>query len=98
MSKETRTNEQEQIYQRERRAMFEIYGNACGICGSTTHLTAHHIVRRSEGGEDIRSNLYPLCREDHDMVENLIDSKEPKVIYQKTKDINKTKKRNLKRR
>ena len=73
-------------YQQNRARVFEIYGNQCGVCGSSNNLTTHHIVRKSEGGGDEMSNLYPLCREDHDYIERLIDSKEPpkqKVIYHK---------------
>lgn len=33
----------------------------CRICGSTFPLTRHHLVNRSQGGDDVDNNLVPLC-------------------------------------
>jgi hypothetical protein len=40
----------------------------CPICGSEAN-SIHHIIPRSEGGEDIDSNKVMLCRSCHDEVE-----------------------------
>jgi 5-methylcytosine-specific restriction endonuclease McrA len=34
----------------------------CRICGKRTHhLEAHHLVPRSQGGDDVPDNFVPLC-------------------------------------
>lgn len=48
-------------------AVFERDLWRCRNCGFR-RLHAHHIVFRSEGGEDIRSNLVSLCPCCHDAV------------------------------
>ena len=37
----------------------------CVACGSTEHLTQHHLVPRSMGGNDEDSNLLTLCGSCH---------------------------------
>jgi 5-methylcytosine-specific restriction endonuclease McrA len=75
MSKEHRNNEQQKYYQDERTAVFDIYGHCCGVCGSTSHLTTLHIYARADGDTDDRSNLYPLCEDDHRKLEKTIERK-----------------------
>lgn len=69
-----------------------MYDHKCGMCGSSRNLTAHHIVERHDpfnplGVEkDNRSNLYPLCRQDHDALERKIedlDKRNQRVIYKR---------------
>ena len=43
--------------------------NKCGICKSRSKLTIHHILPRSEGGQNNKENLIVLCRPCHDFVE-----------------------------
>lgn len=42
--------------------------NKCVFCGTRDALHVHHIVYRSQGGEDEPSNLIVLCAEHHDKV------------------------------
>jgi 5-methylcytosine-specific restriction endonuclease McrA len=37
----------------------------CGICGASERIHMHHIVPRSNGGEDGRENLVALCQPCH---------------------------------
>jgi hypothetical protein len=39
------------------------FGGACAYCGRVPHvLTLDHIVAKSKGGFDVRSNLVAVCR------------------------------------
>ena len=40
-------------------------GNKCTECGSEKRLNVHHIVKRSEGGDNSRDNLVTLCYKCH---------------------------------
>jgi len=40
-------------------------GYKCKVCGSTEHITAHHIVPRILGGPDTLDNLITLCEDCH---------------------------------
>ena len=44
---------------------------ACQSCGSKLGLTVHHILPRSDGGNDLPDNLITLCSYCHDEVESL---------------------------
>jgi len=33
----------------------------CRVCGTRWPLTRHHLIKRSQGGDDIDDNLVPLC-------------------------------------
>jgi len=37
----------------------------CALCGDRRHLTAHHVVFRSQGGPDTEMNLIALCPRCH---------------------------------
>jgi 5-methylcytosine-specific restriction protein A len=50
---------------RRLRAIVRVEEPACRRCGSTVLLTVDHIVPRSLGGTDARSNLRTLCRACH---------------------------------
>lgn len=39
--------------------------DSCVLCGTTHQLHLHHVVFRSQGGDDIRSNLVMFCLECH---------------------------------
>lgn len=43
-------------------------GGRCLICGTSKMIDPHHGVPRSDGGPDDLSNLFLLCRKDHDHV------------------------------
>jgi hypothetical protein len=45
-----------------RLAVFEAAGWKCRVCGRTGNLTIDHIIPRSKGGTNKRSNLQALCR------------------------------------
>ena len=52
-----------------------LYGMVHGGC--QFGLDPHHIIKRSQGGTDIKENIITLCRKHHDMAEeNLIKSSE----------------------
>lgn len=38
----------------------------CALCGTTDALHLHHILLRSQGGDDVRANILPLCLYDHE--------------------------------
>jgi HNH endonuclease len=43
------------------------WGGTCAYCGRTPHrLTLDHIVAKSKGGRDVRSNLVGACRRCND--------------------------------
>lgn len=50
---------------RDRKAVFDAYGNACVRCGSTDHLHCHHIDPVANGGDGRRRNFAPLCKDCH---------------------------------
>lgn len=33
----------------------------CVLCGNRTNLTPDHIIKRSQGGDDLADNLWTLC-------------------------------------
>lgn len=37
-------------------------------CGCRDNLEVHHIIPRSQGGEDLEDNLITLCQEHHRMI------------------------------
>jgi len=37
----------------------------CRLCGVRRHLERHHLVPRSQGGDDVDENLVPLCGPHH---------------------------------
>lgn len=42
----------------------KVAGAACRICGRTAS-DGHHVVLRSQGGDDVEDNIVPLCHEHH---------------------------------
>lgn len=49
-------------------AIAKLYYRECAICGETSDLQIHHIVYRSQGGDDVDANLCCLCRQHHDEI------------------------------
>ena len=43
-------------------------GWRCRFCHSRNALHAHHIIYRSQGGEDTSGNLITLCAKHHDLI------------------------------
>jgi HNH endonuclease len=40
----------------------KLEGCACSVCGDYTRpMSLHHLVPRSQGGDDVAENLIPLC-------------------------------------
>lgn len=37
----------------------------CALCGATHPLHLHHVVFRSQGGDDVRANMVPMCIQCH---------------------------------
>jgi 5-methylcytosine-specific restriction endonuclease McrA len=42
------------------------WGAFCMACGRRGPLDLHHVVKRSQGGQDTVENIVPLCRRCHD--------------------------------
>jgi hypothetical protein len=42
--------------------------NYCEICGKRTYLEKHHIISKSKGGSNHKSNLTNICSECHTLV------------------------------
>lgn len=43
---------------------------ACGCCGQYANDKPHHIIYRSEQGNDVEENLSAICRQDHHDIHN----------------------------
>ena len=52
-------------YDRMRRRILDAHGWRCARCGRAGRLELHHVTPIDKGGEDIESNLQPLCRPCH---------------------------------
>jgi 5-methylcytosine-specific restriction endonuclease McrA len=39
----------------------KVAGAACRVCGGRTGLERHHLVPRSQRGDDVDENIVPLC-------------------------------------
>lgn len=50
---------------------------SCDICSKTSELTKHHKKRESFGGTNDDFNIVIICRQCHDLVENIYD----RIIY-----------------
>lgn len=49
-------------------AIAKLYYRECAICGSTQNVHVHHIVFRSQGGDDVDANFCGLCLLHHDEI------------------------------
>lgn len=49
-------------------AIAKLYYRECAICGDTHGLQVHHIVLRSQGGDDVDANFCALCLTCHDNI------------------------------
>lgn len=52
-------------YTKEKKVAFERDKGCCVFCGTTYDLTPAHIVRRSQGGDDLAYNIMTACIVDH---------------------------------
>lgn len=57
-------------YESIRLEVYESQGWRCAHCAEMKPLTLDHIIKRSQGGGDERSNLRGLCLECHDYMDN----------------------------
>jgi len=48
-----------------KKMVFDRDGWRCRLCPSTINLTADHIIKRSQSGDDALSNLWTLCANCH---------------------------------
>jgi 5-methylcytosine-specific restriction endonuclease McrA len=48
-------------YENAKKAMYKRDGWHCRHCNSSFMLTPHHIIHRSQGGQDDLDNLVTLC-------------------------------------
>lgn len=56
--------------QRETEALRDQFRDArCVACGAT-HVELHHVVPRSQGGDDVAENIAPLCHPHHQAFED----------------------------
>ena len=51
--------------QKANKKIQNVVGNICCNCGETDHIEYHHIVPLALGGNDIESNIVPLCHVCH---------------------------------
>lgn len=51
--------------------MFEEQKNICTVCGHRHKLTAHHKIRRRDGGTGAAHNLVGICRPCHDHIDGV---------------------------
>lgn len=51
----------------------------CIICGDPHAMPNAHVVRRSQGGQGIESNIVTLCRRCHDLYDNGHGEKHDKI-------------------
>ena len=56
------------IPEKTRREVWERCGGRCEYCGKKA-VDPHHIIYRSQGGNNNKKNLIALCRKCHDDVE-----------------------------
>ena len=54
-----------------RRFRLENIGEPCEECELRPGVDAHHITLRSQGGDDVPSNLRWLCRQCHNVMHGL---------------------------
>lgn len=40
----------------------------CALCGTTDRLELHHVLPRSQSGDDVRENLVFLCASEHELI------------------------------
>ena len=57
-----------EAYQELCRQVLQRDGWRCQVCGSSANLQVHHILLRSQSGDDIVENLITLCSECHDQI------------------------------
>jgi 5-methylcytosine-specific restriction endonuclease McrA len=60
-----------EAYQQVCRQVLQRDGWRCQQCGSRTNLQVHHILLRSQSGDDIEENLITLCSECHDEIHSV---------------------------
>lgn len=51
-----------------KKSIIAIHGNRCLNCGAATDIQWHHVVPLHNGGNDIPSNIVPLCKICHKSV------------------------------
>lgn len=49
-------------------ASAKLFFQECALCGATQNLHVHHVLFRSQGGDDVRGNLCALCQMHHDEI------------------------------
>ena len=52
-------------WQKLKNIVFERDKWTCRICGKKIKLTADHIIKRSQGGDDLEENIWTLCVDCH---------------------------------
>ena len=57
-----------EAYQLLYRQVLQRDGWRCQFCGNRRNLQVHHILPRSQSGDDTEENLTTLCSECHDQV------------------------------
>lgn len=64
-----------------------LFGTACCNCGKEcgSEIEYHHIVPLERGGQDIKTNLAPLCYECHSLVHFPYERKRPERTGRKRK-------------
>lgn len=56
------------LSKKDKQVLIQMYGNRCLNCGDTENIEWHHVVPLELGGNDIYSNMVPLCYACHKAV------------------------------
>ena len=67
----------------------KILGESCIICGYSSFINYHHVIFRENGGQDVMSNIVPVCPNHHMEIHHcgLDVSKEHALVLQRLKNI-----------
>jgi 5-methylcytosine-specific restriction endonuclease McrA len=67
----------------------KILGESCAVCGYDSFVNYHHVIFRENGGQDVMSNILPLCPNHHMEVHHrgLDVSQEHSALLQRLDDI-----------
>jgi 5-methylcytosine-specific restriction endonuclease McrA len=69
--KRSRIRLEPEAYEQLHRQVLQRDGWRCQMCGKRANLQVHHILLRSQSGDDIEDNLITLCSECHDQIHSM---------------------------
>jgi 5-methylcytosine-specific restriction endonuclease McrA len=65
-----RPRKREKASPRDWAALHEHFAGQCCVTCGQPEIELHHAVPRSQGGDDVKENLVPLCHTHHQILEN----------------------------